>query len=122
MVVKFSDGSTSSISHARWAMTQHLGRVLGADEHVDHVNEDPRDDRVGNLQLLSLAENSRKSQLGKVSPLRGKEKGWSHGTVYGWMKKRCKCAECQQAKSEWRDSRNVARRKPGGRGPYKKRS
>lgn len=119
ITVKFEDGSSSSMSYARWVMTQHLGRVLESWEHVDHKNENTLDDRIENLQILTPGDNNRKSNLGKSSPLKGIEKGWSHGTVYGWMKKKCDCAECVSAKREWHDQRNAARRKPNGYGERK---
>ena len=116
IVVVFEDGAKTSMSHARWVMTQHLGRRLEEHEHVDHINEDPQDDRIENLQLLTPRDNSRKSLLGRPSPLKGTERGWKHGTMYGWMKKRCLCSECQEAKINYYAQRNARRRKPGGYG------
>jgi hypothetical protein len=43
--------------------------------------------------------------------------GFKHGTVYGFMKKRCQCAICEAAKRRWNNERNTARRKPDGYGP-----
>lgn len=127
MIFVFEDGSKTSMSNARWVMTQHLGRRLGKDEHVDHINENPLDDRIENLQLLSRGDNNRKST--RLNPdrfdhLKG-ERGWTHGTIYGWMRKKCKCDVCLEAKRAWSNERNEKRRKPksdGGRGPYKRRS
>jgi hypothetical protein len=42
-------------------MEQHLGRKLLPDEHVDHINNDKTDDRIENYQILSPADNLRKS-------------------------------------------------------------
>lgn len=119
IVIQFEDGSKSSMSNARWIMTQHLGRRLGDEEHIDHINEDPSDDSLSNLQILSPGDNSRKSQVGKTSPLKGSELGFEHGTVYGFQKKRCTCESCSNAKREFNKNRNSKRRgssKP--RGPY----
>lgn len=51
----------SSVSYARYLMAVHLGRMLTDNEHVDHINNDRTDDRLENLQILSQAENNRKS-------------------------------------------------------------
>jgi len=120
VVICFEDGSRTTMSYSRWLMTQHLGRALGGGEHVDHENEDPQDDRIENLQLLSPGENAAKSNRSRPSPLKGVEKGWSHGTVYGWMKKKCSCGECSAAKRRWLDARNEARRGGGEGRSYQK--
>lgn len=41
----------------RQVMEQHLGRALREDEHVHHMNGDPTDDRLENLQLLTPSEH-----------------------------------------------------------------
>lgn len=35
---------------------------------------------------------------------------FQHGTMYGWMKKKCGCEECTQAKTIWNTERNKTRR------------
>lgn len=46
-------------------------------------------------------------------------KGFEHGTIYAWMKKKCECEVCSDAKRKWHDDRNERRRQPDGpRGPY----
>lgn len=42
----------------------------------------------------------------------GNEDGFTHGSVYGWMKKKCECETCATAKRAWHDERNAKRRKP----------
>ena len=55
------NGSHSKhISYARYLMSVHLGRILEESEHVDHINNDPLDDRIENLQILSHSENCSK--------------------------------------------------------------
>lgn len=46
--------------------------------------------------------------------------GFSHGTIYGWMKANCSCNECENAKKLWHEKRNKQRRVGNGRGPYQK--
>lgn len=55
------DGRKTSKLYSRHLMEQHLGRELGFDETVDHINEDPTDDRIENLQVLSRKKNAEKS-------------------------------------------------------------
>lgn len=47
------------IYYHRWAMEQHLGRKLESNEHVHHINNDPQDNRIENLQLLTQREHNR---------------------------------------------------------------
>lgn len=51
-------------SYPRYLMEQYLGRTLQEWEHVDHINDDFTDDRLENLQILTPAENNRKSAKG----------------------------------------------------------
>ena len=111
IVVVFEDGTKTTMSWARWLVTQDLRRALTAEETVDHINEDPLDDRLENLQILSAADNARKHSVGKPNPNKGKERGWKHGTIYAWMRKKCDCAVCFKAKRAWHEERNAKRRK-----------
>lgn len=110
VVVEFEDGSVTSMSNARWVMTQYLRRRLDSTEHVDHIDENALNDEISNLQLLTLAANNMKSNIGRPSPFLGVERGWRHGTMYGWMKKKCVCSCCSKAKRAWYDDRNAKRR------------
>lgn len=55
------DGRKQTKSYPRYLLEQHLGRYLLPEEHVDHINNDPFDDRIENLQILTLVENAKKA-------------------------------------------------------------
>jgi hypothetical protein len=56
-----TDGVWTTISYPKALMEVHLGRVLNyPDETVDHINNDPMDNRIENLQILSCSENAKK--------------------------------------------------------------
>lgn len=48
-------------SYPRYLMELALGRKLKSWETVDHINNDPTDDRVENYQVLTRKENNQKS-------------------------------------------------------------
>lgn len=58
----FVDGSRKTQSYPRYLMEQHLGRELTEEEQVDHINNDKLDNRLENLQLLTLQQNVHKSK------------------------------------------------------------
>lgn len=47
----------TKVYYARAVMEAHLGRTLDTREHVHHINGDPLDDRLENLQLLGKIEH-----------------------------------------------------------------
>lgn len=56
-VLIYANGDKGSLSYPKWLMEQHLGRLLEDWETVDHINNDETDDRIENLQILSLTNN-----------------------------------------------------------------
>ncbi len=63
-VIYYDRTTRRTQSYPRYLMEQHLGRELLPTETVDHINGDFTDDRIENLQLLTLAENIQKSAKG----------------------------------------------------------
>jgi hypothetical protein len=70
--VKLPDGRTRD-AH-RVLMEAHLGRELGRNEVVHHINGKTRDNRIENLQLMSLREHSLMHYRNGDLPVVGKKK------------------------------------------------
>ena len=60
-IIVHPDGRKQTQSYPRFLMEQKLGRSLLPSEHIDHVNNDPTDNRIENLQILSQRDNNRKA-------------------------------------------------------------
>lgn len=56
------DKRQRSISYARYLMSVKEKRFLDKAEQVDHINDIKDDDRIENLQILSIKENNNKSR------------------------------------------------------------
>ena len=69
VIIIHDDGKRQTKSYPRLLMEQHLGRELTTEETVDHINNDFTDDRIENLQLLSLAENASKAMIGREAKM-----------------------------------------------------
>jgi len=59
-VVVYRGERRETTLYSRYLMERHLGRRLEPHEHVDHINDDPTDDRIENLQIISQLENTLK--------------------------------------------------------------
>lgn len=88
----------TSMLYARFLYQQVHGWTLGSDDSVDHINENPMDDRIENLQVLSRRENTLKSakhRFGDVGP----------------KFVECACVSCGAAFSRRREWFNTERRR-----------
>jgi hypothetical protein len=61
VIYDFQKGIRKTKSYPKYIMEKYLGRSLKNNETVDHINNDFTDDRIENLQILSRADNIRKS-------------------------------------------------------------
>jgi hypothetical protein len=78
VIYDFKKGIRRTVSYPKYLMEKFLGRKLKGDETVDHINNDFTDDRIENLQILSRADNIRKSTPKRkifvfICPVCGKE-------------------------------------------------
>ena len=62
------------LQYARLLLELKINRKLIAPETVDHIDGDPLNDHIDNLQVLTLSENARKSSLGNKHCLGYKQK------------------------------------------------
>ena len=60
-VIHYDGVTRRTQSYPRYLMEQFLGRKLENWEQVDHINDDPTDDRLENFQLLTQIQNIKKS-------------------------------------------------------------
>ena len=58
-----------TINYARLLMELHLNRYLTKEEIVDHIDENKINDSISNLQIITLAENTSKSNI-KYNPIK----------------------------------------------------
>lgn len=56
-MVIVSDDKKTTISYPKWLMEQHLGRKLETWETVDHLDENPLNNNIDNLEVVSRQEN-----------------------------------------------------------------
>lgn len=52
-----SDGTMTSMSYAKYLYTSHYQCEIDKKSHIDHINGNKMDDRIENLQILSMKEN-----------------------------------------------------------------
>ncbi len=63
IVMVEQDGCKRVKLYARYELEERLGRYLASGETVDHIDGNPLNDSLSNLQVLSLAANVRKSAV-----------------------------------------------------------
>ena len=71
MVLRKPDGKRTSLSYAKYLMEKHLQRRLLSCETVDHIDRNPQNNSLDNLQILSRSEHA------KLDVLRLKEQSFT---------------------------------------------
>ena len=59
----YNDKSSKIISYPRYIMEKHLGRYLEKDEQVDHIDGNPSNNDISNLQILKFKEHQKLDAL-----------------------------------------------------------
>ena len=106
----------------RGKMIDYLGGQCahcGAAEGLEFDHIDPELKSFNISSNLTLSNPEVQDELDKCQLLcrpchekktASENSGWTHGTVYGWMKMKCRCADCSPAWREFHDRRNAERR------------
>lgn len=58
-VLVYKNGFKRNISYPKLIMEKHLGRKLFDDEQVHHIDENPLNNDISNLQILKLGEHQK---------------------------------------------------------------
>lgn len=77
-VLRKPDGTTRTMSYAKYLYTSHYKCDIAEGDQVDHMNGDKMDDRIENLQILSRRFNNLRDRQGheriiRICPVCGKE-------------------------------------------------
>lgn len=87
------------------------------DLQFDHV--DPSEKSFNISSNMTASNQIVRQELAKCQLLCGdchraksavEAAGFTHGTLYGWMKKKCGCSTCFASKRRWHEARNERRR------------
>lgn len=71
---KDENGKRIFIDEHRFVMEQYLGRKLERNEIVHHINGNKSDNRIENLQIMTLSEHSKKHMTGRKFNKKQREK------------------------------------------------
>lgn len=114
-------GSTEKleIDHVEWNKKSFNVGALWPTKKLPLVHEE-----LKKCQLLCREHHEQKSSADMLEII-ALRPPFRHGTIYGFMRMKCKCSECAAAKDAWNAERNRKRKaeRQGTytRGPYKPR-
>lgn len=78
-VLVYNDGHKENISFPKLIIEQHLGRKLLPNEQVHHIDENPMNNDISNLEILLLGEHQRLHNL---------ERFMEFEEICGWCKQK----------------------------------
>ena len=93
----------TTIQYAKYLMCIKLGRLLNANEQVDHIDGDKMNDSIDNLQVLKREDHLKKTaaeNTGRAEEARRKRVP-RHGPYWEHKKYGCNCPECVAAYKEY---------------------
>lgn len=117
----------------RAPMIEYLGGKCvkcGVTEDLQFDHVDPSTKSFGIHQNMTLNNPIVRAELDKCQLLcrphhedktAEEHSGFTHGTIYAWMRMKCRCDVCRPVWRAWHDERN-AKRRTGVRGPYRPRT
>lgn len=110
--IKLPDGTTRD--QHRLIMEQTIGRKLSRYEVVHHKNGDRKDNRIENLEVMSLAEHGRMHRKGQIGrPMTEQEKAHLSTFHRGERNYSAKLKECDVLKIRELGSNGVGQRALG---------
>ena len=59
VIAIFPDGTRKTTSYPKYLMEIYLGRYLGEDEEIDHIDRDFTNNSIKNLQVVSRSEHAK---------------------------------------------------------------
>lgn len=103
----------------------------GSQDNLQFDHKDPANKEREFKEMLVIPDNMNDEQREEWSKAQllcepchveksvDEKEDFTHGTIYAWMRKGCRCVECLPAWRKWHDKRNAKRRKSdSSRGPY----
>lgn len=63
VILKYKDGHKQLLSYPRYVMEKHLNRHLNVSEQIDHIDENPLNNNLENLQIVSFKEHQKQDAI-----------------------------------------------------------
>lgn len=93
--------------------------ICGSTENLEFDHIDPQTKLLNPKEAIRLTKEKAFEEIDKCQLLceshhihktNSEKTQFNHGTVYAWMKKKCRCNVCEPVWRKWNDDRNIKRR------------